>query len=215
MSKKNVHVLMSAVGWITSFVSALLEALLERGISPEKIHAFVTNDGKASIAKIVDILVGDINEYADAEQPKSVPVVGKYFLTVKLGTYKSVDAILQAILATRKNVGTYADQILSKIPISPVEVELDIWEITVADLGFTSATSRKDIYKRALELGFEKCPAEVGPLARLQNNETKWRLVGMDPITDSDGDPSVFSLYSVRDGLWLDAARLPVPEEPS
>ncbi|EKE20395.1 MAG: hypothetical protein ACD_8C00006G0007 [uncultured bacterium] len=95
-SKKNVHVLMSAVGWVTSFVSALLEALLEKGISAEKIHEFVTSSGKVSIAKIVDALAGDINGVVDvpvetvgAENAYAVSVDYNMSVeeAVKLGSY--------------------------------------------------------------------------------------------------------------------------------
>lgn len=132
------------------------------------------------------------------------PPVGRFFMTVRLGVYKSTAELKQAILASGKKISDYANQILYKIQISLEEIELDLYEVSVAELGFTSATSRKDIYSRAFGYGFKECPGEGGGLSRIQCDDKKWRLIGMNPITaDADGDPSVFHLDSDSDALWL------------
>ncbi len=78
--------------------------------------------------------------------------------------------------------------------------------VTVAELGFPNGETRREIYARALKLGLELCPSEVGPQLRLQYSDQpkgEWVIIGMEPITDSGGYSSVF--YVVRDGagLWL------------
>lgn len=131
--------------------------------------------------------------------------VGKVFLTVKLGQYPTIDALRAVIKTDGRKISDYADQILGKITISTVEEEIDLWEVTGAELGFTEAVSRKDVYKRAVELGFAICPAEAIALARIQCNDGKWRIGGMEPITDSDGDLSILLLDGDGVDLSLDA----------
>jgi hypothetical protein len=91
---------------------------------------------------------------------------------------------------------------LKKIAVGREEIELDL-EVSGEELGFTEAAPRKDIYERTFKLGFEKCPGEVGPLARKQCDDKKWRLIGMEPVSASDagGDLPVFYLFSGSDGL--------------
>jgi hypothetical protein len=89
----------------------------------------------------------------------------------------------------------------------PTSVELVL--MTVAELGFKTGAKRSDIYQRALELGFELCPPEVGPALRLayaDQPKNEWIWIGMEPITDSDGDPSVFDVVRDGDDRWLNAS---------
>jgi len=51
-----------------------------------------------------------------------------------------------------------------------LEVELAI--VSVAELGLEAeASSQSEIYARAKRIGFELCPAEVGPRLRLDYGE--------------------------------------------
>jgi hypothetical protein len=131
--------------------------------------------------------------------------VGKLFMTVKLGQYSTIDVLRKAITTAGKKISRDAKQILGKITISAVEEEIDLWEVTGAELGFTEVVSRKDIYKRAVELGFAICPAEAIALARIQYNDGKWRIGGMESITGSNGGFFVFHLSSDGDDLYFDA----------
>jgi hypothetical protein len=80
-------------------------------------------------------------------------------------------------------IGEDADEILGRpaFPFLKQPVELDLVVLSVFELGFGDQDARKevelgarvevslrDIYARALSLGFELCPAEVGPALRLQ-----------------------------------------------
>lgn len=131
------------------------------------------------------------------------PPVGRYFMTVTLGSDKSAKALEKAVEANGKKISDWARQILKKTPISPEQLELDIYEVSGADLGFTEAAPRQDIYNRAFGYGFQVSPAEVGPKSRIKCNDKKWRIVGMDPITVAGGYPSLFRLDGDGDGLWL------------
>jgi hypothetical protein len=80
---------------------------------------------------------------------------------------------------------------------------VDLVRVTVAELGFKDGARRDAIYARAIELGLELCPAEVGPALRLAYSENSWILVGMEPITGSGGCLVVFSVYTDNDERWL------------
>lgn len=60
--RKDVSILVSAAGWLGSFIGELIPALRERGISDEKIHAFVNDNGKISVEKIADVMAEDIQQ---------------------------------------------------------------------------------------------------------------------------------------------------------
>jgi len=84
---------------------------------------------------------------------------------------------------------------------------IDLVRLKVRDLGFTSGATTEQIYTRALELGLELCPAEVGPHQRLKDTDQQlgdWHLIAMKQIADRIGIPSVFRLSHRADGLWLD-----------
>ena len=129
--------------------------------------------------------------------------------TIKLGTgIKTADDFRNAIKQATMKIGNWGNDILGKpaFTASSVETEVDLVNVSVAELGFKDGATRKEIYEQAIKLGLELCPAEVGLQLRLQYKDQpkgEWLLIAMEPITDSDGDLSVF--YVERDGneLWL------------
>ena len=138
-----------------------------------------------------------------------VKVVEKSFAiwkTIVLGRNTSPGEYRNALKANGCHIGDYADQILNKVKVSETATQLDLIVMTVAELGFKGAI-RKQIYDRAIELGLELCPAEVGPALRLRYPDQpygEWLRISMDPITDSDGNPKVFGVGRVSDERWLD-----------
>ncbi len=130
-----------------------------------------------------------------AEQPNS-PV----WKTIKLGTgLKTAKDFRKALKKSGNLIGDWVDDILGKpvFTASDTEKEVDLVNVSVAELGFKDGAIRKDIYGRALELGLELCPAEVGPQLRLQYADQpkgEWLRIAMKPITDSDGDLFVFAV---------------------
>lgn len=85
--------------------------------------------------------------------------------------------------------------------------------LTTADLGFTDRPTIEQMLSRAIKLGLETCPAEVGPHLRLNydGQELKDRdlWIGMEPITGSKiwNDASDSNVRSVF-GLFHNAAGL-------
>jgi hypothetical protein len=86
--RKDVSLLVSAAGWIASFVGDLISLLRDRGVSDEQIHALVTDDlsAKKMLNKIADAIAEII------KSAKSLYVVAMNYATsievlVKRGKY--------------------------------------------------------------------------------------------------------------------------------
>jgi len=77
--------------------------------------------------------------------------------------------------------------------------------LRVHDLGFTSAPTTKELFVRAKECGLDLCPPEVGPYLRLSDKDQSlgWCYIGMEPVTDSGGYPSVFYLLHLEGEVWM------------
>jgi hypothetical protein len=131
------------------------------------------------------------------------PVEKKHFptwKTIMLGTYKSVKELSEGITSKGFKIDSYgAAEILKKVTLAPAETEIELVRVTARELGFDRPTPRCEIYARAVELGLEVLPAEVGPQLRLQylNQPPSYGegiAIGMEPITDSGGYPRVFAV---------------------
>lgn len=126
--------------------------------------------------------------------------------SVKLGTCKSPEEYRKALKKAGRRIGDWADDILGRITCLQEEVDLDLVALSVADLGFKDGARYADICAKAVELGLELCPVEVGPALRLQYGEqpcNEWMLIATEPITDRGG--GIFLMEHDRDGLWLNA----------
>jgi len=89
---------------------------------------------------------------------------------------------------------------------------LDLVRLRVHDLGFTHYPTTTELFARAKELGLELCPPETGLYLCLGEDQSSgWYYIGMESVTDSDGDPHVFGLGRSGDGLWL-SSRLAYPD---
>lgn len=123
-----------------------------------------------------------------------------------------------ALIREKINIGDYARRMLrnKKQFIEPVNTRhrerkgskeaVDLVHLHVRDLGFTSAPTTTELFKRALKLGLELCHLETGPYKRLADKDQplgNWYYVGMEPVAASGGDPHVFSLAHGEGGLWL------------
>lgn len=129
----------------------------------------------------------------------------KVWKTIKLGVHKTPDAYEKALGAAGFKIGEYVLKILKKISVSQTEIELDLVVVTPAELGLKNPTYQQ-ICDRAIELGLEKCPREVGPVLRLNypnQPSGEWLRVAMEPEAGSDGYLSVFYVGRGDDGQWL------------
>lgn len=126
--------------------------------------------------------------------------------TIRLGTsLKTADDFRAGIKTAGMYIGDCGNDILGKpaFVASPEEIEVDLVIVSNADLGFKEEAKLEDTHARALELGLELCPNEVGPQLRLQYGDQpngEWLLVAMEPIVDLDGHRWLFSVERDDDG---------------
>ena len=147
-----------------------------------------------------------LQKFLEGLRPSEASPEFRVWKTIKLGLRKSPEEYRKSLKDGKYRIGDYANQILDKIPISQEEVKVDLVRLTGRELGFKESVRRDVIYNRALECGLQKCPGEVGPVLREQYSDQQngeWVLIGMEPITDSDGNLDVFSVRRNDSGLWL------------
>lgn len=130
--------------------------------------------------------------------------------TVEIGRHKSAEAMLAALDAADCRATDWARDILAKTSFAQELQTLELVSVTVEGLGFPQGATRKEIYDAAVAAGLRLCPAEVGPALREQYADQlmdEWRLIAMDPITDSGGHLGVFNVERSAGGRWLNADR--------
>ena len=113
---------------------------------------------------------------------------------------KSPQEAEQAILEKGFKFYGSAKEILQKTPFSQENKEYNLVSFSVKSLGFPNGATTAEIYQKAEELGLELCPAEVGPLLRLNYPDQpngEYLIVAMKAINDSGGDPHLFYVRCV------------------
>ncbi|OGM93553.1 hypothetical protein A2935_02910 [Candidatus Wolfebacteria bacterium RIFCSPLOWO2_01_FULL_47_17b] len=176
-------------------------------VLPGKLNALVKNIMSQTGSEDPNEAVRLVNSGEWIIKP-NIPEL-KIWKTIKIGTgIKTADDFRKALKKAGCKIGDWGNDILGKPEFKTAEIkeEIDLVNISVAELGFKKGATRKDIYDRALQLGLEFCPAEVGPQLRLQYPDQplgEWLLVAMEPITDSDGTLYVFDVECNDDGRWL------------
>jgi hypothetical protein len=128
--------------------------------------------------------------------------------TITIGTHRGVNAVRDAFDATRIAVGDSADEVLGRpaFTFAKERTQLDLVLLSVAALGFGQGGTLADIHARAVRLGFELCPEEVGPQLRLQylNQPVgEFLHVAMKPQRTYGGELIDFTLANSGAGLSL------------
>ncbi|OGD57400.1 hypothetical protein A2V71_00140 [Candidatus Berkelbacteria bacterium RBG_13_40_8] len=128
------------------------------------------------------------------------------FMTVRIGTHQNVKRLRKTLTDAGNRISDWGSDILNRITLAKKPEDVNIVVVTVAELGFPNGATRAHIYEKALSMGLGLLPAEVGPQLRLQYPDQplgEWILVGMEPITDSDGYLKVFYVEHNGNGRWL------------
>lgn len=125
--------------------------------------------------------------------------------TVKLSPCKTPDEYRKALKKGGLYIGDWGNDILGKpaFTASDTETEVDLVVVSVAELCSKKGAKYDAICARALEMGLELCPAEVGPALRLAYKDQprgEWLIIAMNAIIRSFGDPGVF--FVGRDLIW-------------
>ena len=152
-----------------------------------------------------------VDRFLRGELVVAVPTPPEFSIwkTINLGTgLKTADDFRNALKKSKNRIGDWGNDILGKpaFTASETEMDVDLVNVSVADLGFKDGAYRRDIIAKALELGLQLCPAEVRPQLRLQYADQpkgEWLVIGMEPITDSDGRLHVFGVGHDNDERWL------------
>lgn len=160
-------------------------------------------DGKRSADDFCALLQTFIEE-----KPEKVWQTWK---TITLGTYPQTPTEFRSALKRAGlKISEWGNALLGKVAFREdacvAEVELVV--LSVAELNFMSAASRKNIYLRAKERGLHLCPHEVGPQLRLQyidQPKDEFLLVAMDPIIDKNGYHGIFCIEHNDDHQHLHA----------
>jgi hypothetical protein len=140
-----------------------------------------------------------------AKRTADIPI----WRTVSLGTYKTSDALRDALDVKRIHVGYAVDEILGRAAFNLSKTRRDarLVVLAVSKLGFEKeGASLGDIYARARQLGFKLCPAEVAPQLRLQYlNQPlgEFLHIAMAPIARYGGEPTDFTVANGGAGLIL------------
>jgi hypothetical protein len=143
--------------------------------------------------------------------------------TITVGGSNGVNAVRKAMEAALCPIAVSddADEILGRpaFPFIKQPVELDLVALSVFELGFGDQDARndvelgasvevslRDIYGRAVSLGFELCPAEVGPALRLQYLDQphgEFLQIAMNPVARYTGELIRLSVARAGTGLLL------------
>jgi len=147
----------------------------------------------------------------------------KVWKTITVGGSKGVNAVRNAIETAPCliAIGDDADEILGRpaFPFMKQPVELDLVVLSVFELGFGDMDARndvelgasvevslRDVYARAVSLGFELSPAEVGPALRLQYLDQphgEFLQIAMNPVARYTGELIRLSVARAGTGLLL------------
>jgi len=136
--------------------------------------------------------------------PVEVPV----WKTIDVGVYHDADTVREALHSAPYyfHVDAWADEILSRTEFSQADTKLNLVVTTASALGFgEEGASLKDIYARASQLGLSLCPAEVGPILRLDYVDQQlgeYLHIAMEPLARFDGKPTAFTVAKGLKG-WL------------
>jgi hypothetical protein len=131
--------------------------------------------------------------------------------TITIGQYKGANAIRAAIDAAPCPIaiGDQADEIIGRpaFPFSRNKLDVDLVVVSVAELGFgPDGASLHDIYARAGTFDLELCPAEVGPILRLNYLDQPlgdFLHVAMRPVATYGGELVDFTLGNGGSALLL------------
>ena len=156
-------------------------------------------------------------------QAISIASETRIWKTVTVGGSKGVNAVRVAMETAPCPIviGDDADEVLGRpaFPFGRKPIELDLVVVSVFELGLGDQAARNDVelaaavevslhdvYARAISLGFELCPAEVGPALRLQYLDQplgEFLRIAMTPVARYTGELVDFTVGNGGAGLVL------------
>jgi hypothetical protein len=167
--------------------------------------------------------VRDPTAAAAASQALATAYETPVWKTITVGGLKGVNATRAAMETAPCPIwiGEEADEILGRpaFPFVKAPIELDLVVRSVFELGFgeralrsdvelaaTVQASLRDIHARAVSLGFELCPAEIGPALRLSYLDQpygEFLHIAMQPVARYSGELVDFIVGNGGAGLLI------------
>lgn len=129
--------------------------------------------------------------------------------TISIGSQDSVGALRDALRRKRCRVGPVVAEILDhpNFNLRRSRERIQLVTLSPAELGFPENTATlAEIYARAAKLGYELCPAEIGPHLRLQYMSQplgEFLHIAMPPIVTRGGQPTILAVANGGEGLIL------------
>ena len=168
----------------------------------------INEDTKAYVGKLEAGIFDLVRKYKLEHVYTSFPEGRIRFDSVAVGG-KDLNQLQRELSENRINVSSNAEYMMrTGLSLTAgVGQDLDIVRLRVGDLGLPDNYPTTDkVFKRAIGLGLELCPPDLGPNYRLLYKDQpmdEWVSIGMKPIADSGGDPRVFDLGHFAYGLQL------------
>ncbi len=141
-----------------------------------------------------------------------VTIVLSVFKTIKVGVGpKNADEFRAAFTEAGCKISDWANDLLDRPQFTAASraENIDLIVLTTAELtGNKNGGTTDEVFAGAARLGLDKCQPADGPELRLQYLDQplgEWLLIGMEPMTDSNGSLHVFSVVRSDGGLWLSA----------
>lgn len=142
--------------------------------------------------------------------------------TIRLGTMKSGALCAKEILFAGGLISKAAQEVLflnvrhyphdalgsRTFQVAKQLVEIDLALVSLAELDFHRRAPREQVHDRAIHLGLELCPAEVGPQLRLQYMDQPRHealFIATRPLEAEGFSPQVLIVRHDDKGLWLDS----------
>lgn len=178
------------LGWGTSYAIQIVALALLR----ERPEAYVL----PVLAGSSQLAVGLLALRKTKQTPSFKP-----WRTIWLGTRKSIRDLVNDLIRVQNHIGAYMDEILYGIPVSPTRKRITLYCATVAELGFHESATWPEIWARLDELGYGKCPSEVGIQLRLQSHRLRLGIywIVMEPMVSTAYNLEVLRI-DVYPGGW-------------
>jgi len=203
MGKKTSQGCPLEIGQVAEIMYVLGKGVVPARISKEQGHLWTSRPKEAAEAVAAMLNLSPTEALLCLNSVSTLPF--PVWKIIKLGTHKSAGALGKAV-SRGSEISDGASDLMTKVTVAETRCEIELYCATVTEIGFPDGAKFADIRARLDDLGFANCPAEVGPQLRRQYRDQPpggWVYVMMDPITDSDGFPKVFSVVRDACGLWL------------
>jgi hypothetical protein len=128
--------------------------------------------------------------------------------TLEIGSYHSAESIRMFVEQNGFYITPMAMDILTKIPVAGTRRLINLAVVKVEQLGLADWVSIDAIFESAKTQGLSICPAEVGPMLRLDYpNQRPGEIlyIAMDPISSSRYGNLLFLVSPLLGRLTLTA----------